>query len=120
MDEYKYDYTTVNVTIDANDPSGNNSVRVPDGEVVAIGAICNTEPTEIINLSLLDNNNEILRPSDVRFSQKTSGGDWLSCLRPVSDISGGRDITARLTALTATRAKDYTVQVLFMIKKPAY
>jgi hypothetical protein len=120
-EEVDYEYEKVDVVLPANatmSTSDTSKVRLPEGKVVAMGAIVagDTE-NRIINLSVLDNNNEVIRPCDVRFSAKTAGGNFKESLRPVAFI-GGRYYEARLVALAPSATETVTVQVLFMIQKP--
>lgn len=117
-EEIKYDYVTANVTLAATTVLGNESLSVPEGKVVGIAAVIagNTED-RIINLSILNNGSEVVRPADVRFSEKTNGGSFVDSVRPVSFI-GGRSFEVRLNALTASATEAITVQVLFMFEKP--
>ena len=117
-EEIKYEYVTANVVLGIGATQVNDKVYVPDGKVVAIGAVVagNTE-NRIINLSILDNNNEVVRPCDVRFSEKTNGGTFKDSMRPV-DFLGGRNYEARLVALSVSGSELVAVQVLFMIEKP--
>lgn len=117
-EEKKYETVTVNVTLATGTTLGNEKLSIPDGKVVAIGTVIagNTED-RIINLSILDNNSEVVKPSDVRFSERTSGGTFKDSLRPV-DFSGGRTYEARLVALASSVTEVITVQVLFMVEKP--
>lgn len=117
-EEIKFEYVTANVVLGIGATQGNDKVYVPDGKVVAIGAVVagNTE-NRIINLSILDNNNEVVRPCDVRFSEKTNGGTFKDSMRPV-DFLGGRNYEARLVALSVSGSELVAVQVLFMIEKP--
>lgn len=117
-EEKKHEYVTANVTIQAGNVMANDKTFIPDGKVVAIGtALAGNFANTIVNLSVLDNNNEVLKPSDVRFSEKTNGGTFKDSLRPV-DFLGGKTYESRLVALQPVGA-DLTVQVLFMIEKPA-
>ena len=117
MEEIKYEYVTVDVAIPANTTSGIERVFVPDGNVVAIGVVVagNTE-SRIINLSILQNNNEVLKPADVRFSEKTNGGTFKDSLRPV-DFQGGRTFEAKVVSTSVSTTQEVSVQVLFMIEK---
>lgn len=121
FEEIDYEYERVNVVLAATatmSASDSGRIRIPDGKVVAIAAIVagNTE-NRIIDLSILDNNNEIVRPCDVRFSEKTSGGTFKDSMRPVA-FNGGRTVEARLVALLPSATQAVTVQVVFMIQKP--
>ena len=117
MEEIKYDYVTADVTIPVNTTSGIEKVFVPDGNVVAIGVVVagNTE-SRIINMSILQNNNEVLKPADVRFSEKTNGGTFKDSLRPV-DFQGGRTLEAKVVSTSVSTTQEVSVQVLFMIEK---
>lgn len=118
FEQKQYEYVTANVTLATDTVTGNDKVLIPEGKVVAIGAVVagNTED-RIINLSILDNNNEVVRPCDVRFSQKTNGGTFKDSMRPV-DFNGGRTFEARIVALSPSVTEAVAVQVLFMIEKP--
>lgn len=114
----KFEYIAEVVTLPSASNIGTGEVRIPDGRCIAIGAVVSgNDDNEIINLSLLENGNAILKPADVRFSEKTNGGNFVQSLRPV-DLTGGRMTTIVLQALTASRATDVKVQVLFMVEKP--
>ena len=84
---------------------------------MAIAAIVagDTE-NRIINLSVLSNGNDVVRPADVRFSQKTNAGTFIDSMRPV-DFLGGRVYETRLVASSLSATQTITVQVLFMIEK---
>ena len=118
MEDIQYDYVTVDVTITVNTTIGSENVSIPDGNVVAMGVVVagNTE-ARIINLSILQNNTEIIKPADVRFSEKTSGGTFKDSLRPVS-FPGGRKFEAKIVATTVSALEKVSVQVLFMLEKP--
>ncbi len=112
------EYVTANVILSANTIQANDKILIPQGKVVAIAAVVagDTE-NRIINLSILDNNNEVVRACDVRFSAKTNAGTFKDSMRPVN-FDGGRTFESRLVALSASTTKEVTVQVLFMIEKP--
>lgn len=114
------EYVTANITLVANTAIANDKIFIPDGKVVAIAAIVagNTE-NRIINLSILDNGNEVIKPADVRFSTKTSGGSFKESMRPV-DFSGGRNFETKLVANATSATENITVQVLFLIEKTQY
>ena len=110
------DYKTIVVTL----PSGSSSVdstsiKMPDGKIVGIAATSTgNEPREIINLSVLNNGNEVVRPADLSFSTQQSGAGFLNSMRPV-DFDGGYEYNVRLTAYTPSRANDIVVQVIFAV-----
>lgn len=112
-----YNYETVEVTLNSGSVLANANIAIPDGKVVAIAAIVagDTE-NRIINLSVLSNGNEAVRPADVRFSQKTNAGTFIDSMRPV-DFLGGRVYETRLVASSLSATQTITVQVLFMIEK---
>lgn len=108
-------YKTINVTLPAASQSASKGIKIPTGKIIAIGAVVQGNiANEIIDLSLLDNNNEMLAPCDVKFSEKTAGGRWIDSMRPVN-LDGGREVDAKLYAYTSSRANDIKVQVLFAI-----
>lgn len=67
-------------------------------------------------MSILQNNNEVLKPADVRFSEKTNGGTFKDSLRPV-DFQGGRTFEAKVVSTSVSTTQEVSVQVLFMIEK---
>lgn len=121
FEEIDYEYVAVNVTLAVNatmSATDSSKVYIPQGKVVAIGAaIAGDTEDRIIDMSILDNNNEIIKPCDVRFSEKTASGTFRDSMRPVA-FNGGRTVEARLVALFASTTKTITVQVLFMVQKP--
>lgn len=112
----KFETKIIKVTLPAaNSTVDSTSIKMPDGKVIGI-AVVDTGNTnnELINLSILNNGNEVLSPSDLSFSKQQPGGGFLNSLRPV-DFSGGYEYNVRLTAYTPNRANDVTVQVLFAV-----
>jgi hypothetical protein len=108
-------YKTINVTLPAASQTASKGIKIPSGKIIAIATVVQgNSANEIIDLSLLDNNNEILAPCDVKFSEKTAGGRWIDSMRPVG-LDGGREVDAKLYAYTSTRSTDIKVQVLFAI-----
>jgi hypothetical protein len=117
MDEKTYEYVTANIVLGVNESQDSDKVTIPAGRVIAIGAIvAGNTGSRIINLSILQNNQEIIRPADVRFTQKTSGGTFKNSLRPV-DFEGGRTFEAKVVATAASATEEVAIQVLFMIEK---
>lgn len=114
------EYVSVDVSLAANVGLASEKISIPDGKVIAIAAIVagNTE-NRIINLSVLDNGNEVIKPADVRFSQKTSGGSFKESMRPVN-FNGGRNFETKLVANAISTTQAVTVQVLFLIEKTTY
>lgn len=111
----KIEYRTVNITLSNTEKSVTAPVNIPSGEVVRIGNVSqgNTD-NDIIDMSVLDNGNEVLKPCDLRFSEPKSAGRFLDSLRPVN-FDGGRSYDVKLNAFNATRTNDVTVQVIFAI-----
>ena len=111
-------YTAVELTLDKNNPTAEVKADIPEGVVTHIGLVKEGTATDIVNLEVLQNNSRLLSPIDIRFSEKTTTGNFLDGLRPVSGISGGRTLQVRLSALKATRTDDLTVQVVFVTQTP--
>lgn len=113
----KYEYGTVNLTLNKNTSQGDDKIYIPDGKVIAMGlVVAGDTEGRIIDFGLFDNNNEVIRPADVRFSEKTNGGTFRDSLRPV-DFNGGRTFQVRLTSSVQSTTTNVTVQALFMIEK---
>ncbi|WP_130735507.1 hypothetical protein [Flavobacterium sp. J27] len=112
----KFETKIIKVTLPAaNGTIDSSSIKMPDGKVIGIGVVVSGNSTqELINLSILNNGNEVLSPSDLSFSKQQPGGGFLNSLRPV-DFDGGYEYTVRLSAYTAARPTDVTVQVLFAV-----
>lgn len=121
FEDVDYEYERVNVVLPANATTSSfdgSMVSLPQGKVVAIGAVvAGNTANRIIDLSVLNNNNEVVKPCDVRFSERTAGGEFKNSLRPVGFI-GGKVFEVRLVALEASTTETITVQVIFMIQKP--
>ena len=112
----KFETKIIKLTLPAaNATIDSSSIKLPDGKVIGIGVVDYGNSTgELINLSILNNGNEVVSPSDLSFSKQQPGGGFLNSLRPV-DFDGGYEYNVRLSAYTAARATDVTVQVLFAI-----
>lgn len=111
----KIDYRTINLTLPADTSQTEADLKVPAGLVCAIGTITEGNTNgEIIDLSIAENGNDVLRPCDVRFSEPKSAGRWIDALRPTT-IDGGRTLTFKLNAYTANRPNAVKVQVLIAI-----
>ena len=120
LENKKSEYVTVNVAIPVNTTLAAEKINIPDGDVVAMAAIVVGNPeARLINLSVLDNGNEVIKPADVRFSTKTSGGSFKESMRPVS-FQGGRSFETKLVASVASATEAITVQVMFLIEKTSY
>lgn len=115
----KFETKIIKVTLPAaNTTVDSTSIKMPDGKVIGIAQVNTGNATnELINLSILNNGNEVLSPSDLSFSKQQPGGGFLNSLRPV-DFAGGYEYNVRLSAYTPSRANDVTVQVLFAIVPP--
>lgn len=115
----KFEYVTATLTMQKTDLVAEVNVNIPDGKITNIGVVQSGNfEKRIINLSILENNNTLLQPADLQFSERSGGSNFKDSLRPV-DIDGGRILQARLTALVPSPGDDVTVQVLFMIQKPS-
>jgi len=114
----RYEYVTATISMPKTELSSEVDVKIPDGIVTNIGLVqAGNNEGRIINFSVLENNNTLIQPADIRFSERTGGSCFKDSLRPV-DLDGGRILQARLTALQPSNGDDITVQVLFMIQKP--
>ncbi|EAR15433.1 hypothetical protein [Robiginitalea biformata] len=104
----------VDLTIIAGQSITEESIKLPAGKCVGMGVIsAGADPTQIVNLSVLDGGSEVVKASDYRFSVRTNGGPWLGTLRNRS-FDCNRNVTVRL-ASAANLAADLTIQVLFVI-----
>ena len=114
----KYEYVTKEVTVLDKVSSNEEDIRVPDGRVVRMGVVLrgNTED-RMVNVSILDSNNEIVRPAEVRFFEKASGGNFLDGFMPV-DFDGGRTYQVRVTPTTESVSDDITAQFILIVEKP--
>lgn len=118
MENHTYEYITTTITLNTDETFASENVQIPSGTIVAMSAIIAGNPeSRILNLSILQNNAEAVRASDVRFSERTSGGTYKDSMRPLN-LSGGRTYEARLVATTASTTETIAIQVLFMIQNP--
>ncbi|MEN2415533.1 hypothetical protein [Flavobacterium mesophilum] len=112
----KYEYITTTLTLEAGETQDSENVQIPDGNIVAMSAIISGNPeARIFNLSVLQNNAEVVRAADVRFSERTSGGTYKDSMRPLN-LSGGRTYEARVVATTDSPTEKVVIQVMFMIE----
>lgn len=114
----RYEYVTATISLPKTELSNDTDIRIPDGLVTNIGIVqAGNNEGRVINFSVLENNNVLIQPADLRFSERTGGSSFKDSLRPV-DLDGGRILQVRLTALQPSNGDDVTVQVLFMVQKP--
>jgi hypothetical protein len=118
LNSKKYEYVTSDVQVLKNISSNEEDIVIPDGRVVAMGVVLKGNAEDrIVNASVLDRNNEIIRPADVTFFQKTTGGNFLDGFMPV-DFDGGRTYQARLSPTVVSAVDDLTAQFIFIVEKP--
>jgi hypothetical protein len=107
---------TVNITLMQTTYQKDEPIHIPEGHVVAMGIVVGGDTEgRIIDFTLLDNNNQVVRTADIRFSEKTNGGTFRDSLRPV-DFRGGKTFQARLTTDKASSTIDVATQVLFVVE----
>jgi hypothetical protein len=114
----RYEFVTQNVKLLSTGLFNEESLRIPDGKVVRMGVVLkgNTQD-RLINASVLDNNNEIIKPIEVGFLQKTASGSFLEGFMPV-EFDGGRTYDVKLTALVLpTGGQEPVAQFVFIIEK---
>jgi len=118
LNNKKYETKTVNVSLLKTILSNEEPINIPDGTAVRMGVVSRGNAEDrIITVGVFDSNNEIIRTADLKFFEKTSGGNYLDGFMPI-DLDGGRQYHVRVTALTGTLVDDVTVQALFIIEKP--
>lgn len=115
----RYEYVTATLTMDKTQMVAEVNVTIPDGTVTNLGIVqSGNNEGRIINFSVLENNNTLLQPADLKFSERTGGSSYKDSLRPV-ELDGGRILQVRLTTMMPSlNSEDVTVQVLFMIRRP--
>ncbi|WNM19274.1 hypothetical protein [Flavobacterium capsici] len=114
----KYDYVTVNVILEKNTLKSTRVLAdIPGSRVVAMACVP-TDNTEgrIIDLTVYQNNNDVVKAADIRFSQKTNGGTYQDSMRPV-DLPGSFQYYVELSAYETSAVQNVQVQVLFMYQK---
>lgn len=113
----KVKYHRHNITLPKNTTAFQvDNIKVPDGEVTHISLVHDNTTAKIVEMGIYENNSEVVKPCDIRFTEKTSSGSFLESLRPVSDFQGGREVSIRLTTLDNLINDDITVQVLLVIQ----
>ena len=116
-----FDTITKTVVIPAGQTghaSQDGIVYLPDGNLVNVGAVSNDTTGQIINFSLLQDGNDVIKPADLRFSTRTSGGSFRDSLRPISNVVAGRQFEVKVATLgDRPSAAEVVVQVLFVIQK---
>lgn len=115
-----YEHITRNVKLSKSFLTKEEDVRLPNGKVVRMGVVLFGPEQGLarnINVSILDNNNEIVKPLDYRFAEKTAGGNFLDGFMPV-DFEGSKNYQARLTTTEVDNVNDVTAQFIFIVEKP--
>lgn len=120
MDLKKFEYKTVNVTLLKNLTQNEEKIDLPNGKVVRMGVVLKGNASDrVVNAGVYDSNTEIIRPADVSFLEKTTGGNFMDSFMPV-DIDGGRQFQARLSVPVVSTTDDLTAQFMFIIQKPGF
>ncbi|WP_338731761.1 hypothetical protein [Mangrovimonas cancribranchiae] len=113
----KTTYEVVTVTLDANAPTANEKINLPEGRCHRVGvAIIDGNVAEPINLAILDNSgNDVIKAHDHSFWLQRQGGDYLDSLKPV-DFECNRTIKPTVLCPN-TQAGSITFQFVFYISQ---
>ncbi len=118
LNSKKYEYKTVNVSLLKNVSQNEQKIDIPNGKIVRMGVVLKGNASDrIVNAGVYDGNTEIIRPADVSFLEKTTGGNFIDSFMPV-DIDGGRSFDARLSVPVVSTTDDLTAQFMFIVQKP--
>lgn len=111
----KVDWKTLNISLAAGETIATGEVPLERGERIVAAAETGSEPGQIINLGLYEQNNEVSAPMDLAFWKRSNSGQYLDGFKPIG-FKGGTTVEARLTTKTAVAAQ-VDLQIVFGIIK---
>lgn len=117
-----YEFLTIDTKLSSGSNrtvSADNQITFPAGRVIAMATVIKSDVSDVIvNLSVLKQGNEIVRPADVTFYEKTRSGNFMETMRPVSiENVGGNSYEVFLSTNTPVQ-RDILIQTMFVVEKP--
>ncbi len=108
-------WKTLNISFAATDSLAEKSITLETGERIFAAVATSIVPTQLIDLGLFENGNEVSAPTALEFWKKSNAGQYLDGFKPI-EYKGGSELSVRLsTKVALVTAID--VQVVFGIIK---
>ena len=111
----KVDWKTLNISLVVGETTTTGEVPLERGERIVAAVETGSEPGQIINLGLYEQNNEVSVPMDLGFWKRSNSGQYLDGFKPIG-FKGGTTVEVRLTTKTPVPAA-VDVQIVFGIIK---
>lgn len=108
-------WKTLRVTFLKGEAYAEKEVTLDKGERIVAAVATSEMPTQLVNLGLYENGQEVSAPMDLSFWRRSNSGQFLDGFKPLG-ITGGSTISARLstTGILAT-TNDLQVEIAFAI-----
>jgi len=111
----KVDWKTLNISMAAGETIATGEVPLEKGERIVVAIETGSEPGQVINLGLYEQNNEVSAPMALGFWKRSNAGQYLDGFKPIG-FRGGTTVEARLTTKNPVAAA-LDVQIAFGIIK---
>lgn len=111
----KVDWKTLNISLAIGETIATGEVPLEKGERIVAAVETGTDPGQIINLGLYEQNNEVSAPMALPFWKRSNAGQYLDGFKPIG-FKGGTTVEARVTTKTAV-AEAVDIQIVFGIIK---
>ena len=117
MHEIEYYHEVLELNILNGETQDQDRVALPEGKCIGIAVeMAGTKPSVFVNLGLYDAaGNEIVKPHDWQFFQRTQGGPWIGTLHNFS-FNCNRTVLFKALA-TAALAADFSLQIYVLIEQ---
>lgn len=111
----KVDWKTLNISLVPGETIANKEIHLELGERIVAAVETGSEPGQIINLGLYEQNNEVSAPMALPFWKRSNAGQYLDGFKPIS-FKGGSSVDVRLSTKSPI-ANAVEIQIVFGIIK---
>ena len=111
----KVDWKTLNISMLTGETIANKEIHLELGERIVAAVETGTDPGQIINLGLYEQNNEVSAPMALPFWKRSNAGQYLDGFKPIG-FKGGSSVDVRLMTKSPL-ANPVEVQIVFGIIK---
>jgi hypothetical protein len=108
-------WKTLNISFGVGEVLAEKDISLEKGERIVAAIATSIVPTQLVDLGLFENGNEVSVPSATEFWKRSDSGQYLDGFKPI-EYRGGSTISARLTTKVAL-VDAVDVQIVFGIIK---
>ena len=108
-------WKTLRVAFPVGQDYTEKEISLEKGKRIVAAIATNQDPSQLVNLGLYENGQEISAPMDLDFWRRSNAGQFLDGFKPLG-YTGGATISARLsTTRPLATATDLEVEIVFGI-----